>query len=106
MYTIYIIPPPIIHHIHVFDEIAYSLQTALIDLNFSATITTNQNELTGIPIVLGANLITKFSLKIKLPKNSIIYNLEQLDLKSPWITKEYLNLLQEQKDLPKITSML
>lgn len=53
----------------------------------------NLNDIVGIPIILGANLLP-YVENVQLPDYSIIFNLEQVEQGSSWFTPHYLNLLK------------
>jgi len=74
-------------------EVAISLSDAFKELGYLVPILTNPNEITETPIVLNANLLQKTDIN-SLPRNSIIFNFEQIYEKSPWLTPFYLSLLK------------
>ena len=95
-YCIYIIEPPQKQFIHVFDEVALGLYYAFKELDIEATlINGNISPLDNYPkpIILGGNLI-KFYPDMKFPEGAIIFNMEQLHPQSPWLSKEYIELMQ------------
>lgn len=81
-----------------FDEVALALHHGFAALGIHAPIVTNPDEIQGTPIVLGGHQVGKFldtSLEaLKLPEDSIIYNLEQVDDDSTWIDSGYLALMR------------
>ena len=85
-------------HSSAFDEVALSLHHGFADLGISAPIVRDAREIQGTPIVVGANLIGGFvdtlGVAEALPGDSILYNLEQIDPSSEWMTDRYLNLLK------------
>ncbi|WP_144439436.1 hypothetical protein [Geminocystis sp. NIES-3709] len=56
-------------------------------------IARNFDNIVGIPIVLGGNLLT-YVENVQLPNNSIIFNLEQVEQGSSWFTPQYIDLLK------------
>lgn len=97
IYTIWIVSPPNYVHSHAFDEVALSLHEALIEIGHECKIVTSSMQCRGRTIILGANLLAMCSHFIDswdLPKDLVIYNLEQIMEGSPWITNEYLDLLR------------
>lgn len=92
-YCIWVVTPPGYAHSQAFHESALSLSCAFRSLGFHAPIVHNSEQTTDYPIVLGGNLLPSLGLD-KLPPASIIYNLEQIQIGSAWITDRYLNLLR------------
>lgn len=92
-YCIWVVSPPGYVHSQAFNEIALSLNCAFLELGIGAPIVRNFDQITNYPIILGCNLIPALDF-MKLPKTSIIYNLEQIQIGSAWITEKYLNLLR------------
>lgn len=47
-------------------------------------------------LIIGANVIDRQNVEVRKlpPPNSVIYNLEQVDLENPWITVTYTDLLR------------
>ena len=74
-------------------EVAKSLSNAFQDLGYKVPVYTNRKDITDNPIILNANLLRKSDINF-LPKNSIIFNFEQIYEKSPWLTSFYLSLLK------------
>ena len=92
-YCIWIVSPPGYLHSRAFDETALCLSSAFRSLGYYAPIVRDFEHITDYPIILGGNLIPSVDF-FRLPKTSIIYNLEQILIGSPWITENYLNLLR------------
>lgn len=86
-FTIWIVSPEGLVWSHVFDEVALGLQSAFRDLGYAAAIVTDAKDIVGTALVLGANLAPM--AKISLPRNAIIYNLEQVHERSRWFAPEY-----------------
>jgi len=91
-FCIYIVSPDKHIHSQAFDELALCLYYAFLKLGYITPIVNYPWEISGTPIVLGANLLP-YNKGIKIPKDSIIYNLEQIFEGSPWLTNDYINLL-------------
>ena len=89
VYSLYIVSPDQCLHSHAFDEIALCLHYAFRQLGYIVPIVRQAHEIVGRPIVLGAHL-----LEGTPPVNSIIYNLEQIQESSPWMSDQYLELLK------------
>jgi len=82
-------------HSHAFDEVALGLQAGFDRLGISAPIVSEMEDIRGKGVVLGCNFLPKIKIfPSKLPKNLILFNLEQVYRTSPWITKDYLDLLK------------
>ena len=92
-YCIWVVSPPGYVHSQAFSELALSLNCAFRASGFQVPIVTNFEKITNHPIILGCNLIPSAGL-FGLPETSIMYNLEQILIGSPWITENYLNLLR------------
>jgi len=92
-YCIWVVSPPGYVHSSAFDEIATSLNCGISKLGFEAPIVTNVKDIVGQAIVLGCNLIPQLGLS-DIPKNLILFNLEQIHLDSPWMSQSYLNILR------------
>jgi tetratricopeptide (TPR) repeat protein len=92
-YCIYIVSPEGYPHSRAFDEHALCLHYAFRRLGYVVPIVRNRWEISGTPIVFGANLLTGADRE-SIPPDSILYNLEQIHLGSPWLKQEYLDLLR------------
>jgi hypothetical protein len=91
---IYIVSPENYIHSHAFDEHALSLHHAFRELGYTVPIIRNSREISGTPIVLGANLLPHLG-GICLPVDSVLYNLEQIQQGSPWLKPDYMDLLRQ-----------
>ncbi len=91
-YSIWIVSPPGYLHSHAFDEIALSLKNGFAELGFKVPIVRDAQEISGKAIVLGCNLLPHH--KGALPRNLILFNLEQIQVGSPWLSPAYLELLK------------
>ncbi|MEW6267029.1 MAG: hypothetical protein AB1641_28475 [Thermodesulfobacteriota bacterium] len=92
-YCLWIVSPPGYIHSHAFDDVALSLKSAFGRLGYDVPLVRDPAALTGRPIVLGGNLLPRLG-QADLAERAIVYNLEQIQPGSPWITVEYLNLLR------------
>lgn len=91
-YNITMIKPEGYAHAAAFDEIGETLLFGLQDLSLTARLSVNAIDPEACNIILGANLLDP-STFTQLPKNTIIYNFEQLGTKSCWNTPELRWLL-------------
>lgn len=90
-YSVYIVSPPNYPHSQCFNEVALSLNAALVELGHKSSVVTTPSECKGKTIVLGGHLL-RYLPKIQWPKDMIIYNLEQAG--GGWMDKEYIELLK------------
>lgn len=90
-FSIWIVSPAGYQHSRCFEEVALTLRAAFAALGFDAPIVTNPGEIRDRAIVLGANLLSSAQA---LPPGLILYNLEQIQRDSPWLTPGYLELLR------------
>ncbi len=90
-YAVTVVSPPGYAHSAAFAEVSESIYLALISLGYDAILTHELN-ISYRPIILGANLLSQTDWE--LPKDAIIYNLEQILPDSPWLSDFYLNLFQ------------
>lgn len=95
-YTIWIVTPEGYEHSKAFDECAFALRDALIELGHGAKVTKDtHNSYNGRVIVLGAHLLRHFpSCTISLYQESIIFNTEQIGSNSDFVDMEYIKLLK------------
>lgn len=94
-YTIWIISPPDYPHSRAFDEVALSLHYGFKNLGIDVPIARDPMDVRGIPIILGANVLSAMKGNLTLPRDTIIYNLEQITPGSRWLTDTYLSLLSQ-----------
>ncbi len=92
-YSIWIVSPPGFAHSRAFDEIAIALKEGFDKIGFRTPIVRDAEEIGGQGIVLGCNLIPEFGLS-NLPDNLIMFNMEQIQADSCWMTPAYLDLLK------------
>jgi hypothetical protein len=97
-FCIYQVSPSGYPHAAAFDEVALSLHYGLKGLGINAPLVTRVEDVQGTPIVVGANLLGKFvdtvEIADRLPADAVLFNLEQIDADSDWMTDAYLNLLK------------
>jgi hypothetical protein len=91
-YTICIVQPPGYIHSEAFREVAESLVHGLRRLGHDAILSNDACHPGARPIVLGSNLLSSHPLA--LPDDAILYNLEQIDPTSPWVTPRLLELFR------------
>lgn len=92
-YCIWIVSPSGYAHSRAFDEIAIGLKSGISKLGFKASIVRDVKDIFGQGIVLGCNLIPQLDSS-DIPKNLILFNLEQIQLDSPWMSQSYLKILR------------
>jgi hypothetical protein len=92
-FSIYIVSPSNYVHSHAFDEHALSLHYAFLYLGYQVPVVRYPWEISGTPIVLGANLLPHMT-GVRLPPDSILYNLEQIIEGSPWLGAGYIDVLR------------
>lgn len=92
-YCIWVVSPSGYVHSRAFDEIAIGLNSGVSKLGFEAPIVRSAKDIVGQAIVLGCNLIPQLGL-LDIPKNLILFNLEQIQLDSPWMSQSYLSILR------------
>ena len=77
-----------------FDDAILPLYFALKKLGFSVETRVNSLHPTAKNILFGANQYSRLPLE-SIPRNSIIFNLEQLSSGDTWFTPQYVRMLQE-----------
>ncbi len=91
---IWIVTPTNYGHSRAFDDVAFGLHAAFEELGGSAPIVTEMRAIQGrLPIVYGANLLPA-TIVGHLPPDSVMINLEQASDDSPWMTQNYMAVLQ------------
>ena len=93
-YCIYQVSPEGYIHSRCVDEVALSLHYGFKELGYDAPIVKSPDKITGVPIILGGNLLTPND---SLPQDAIIYQLEQIYPGSPWLTNTYVDILRRFK---------
>jgi hypothetical protein len=92
-YYIWVVSPPGYVHSQAFDEIAIGLKSGIFKLGFEVPIVRKVKDIAGQAIVLGCHLIPQLGLS-DIPQNFILFNLEQIQLESPWMSHSYFNILK------------
>jgi len=91
-FAVTVVSPPGYLHSAVFAEIAEALHTSLLALGHDSVLTT-EGQLPGRQhIVLGSNLLTSYALP--LAPDAILYNLEQVQRGSDWISPQMIDLFR------------
>ena len=91
-FSVVIVYPKGYGHSAAFGGVSSSLAWALKDLSHDVIVAA-EPAAGRRPIILGGNLLEHVSWTP--PENAIIYNLEQMDGGSPWLTPHYLSVLRE-----------
>lgn len=92
-FEITILQPDNYIHSLAFAEIMESLAYGFDALGHKVRLTRNHISTTCPTIILGANLLQPQHIA-ELPRQAIVYNLEQITPSSPWMTPEWINSLQ------------
>ena len=90
-FSIVVVRPPGYAHSAAFQEVAEALFFALRGLGQDVSMA-GAPEAGRRPIVLGSNLLSHHP--VELPANAILYNLEQIDPRSSWLTPSLLDLFR------------
>jgi hypothetical protein len=79
-----------------FDEVVQLLRNSFESLGVRAHTTTNQFSAIGVNVVIGANVLARLpkSSRPRFPKNTVIFNLDQVHPESPWMEDYYISLLR------------
>ena len=94
-FAITIVAPPGYPHVAAFFEVAESLRSGLVTLGHEAVVTT-RGDIPGCQhIILGSNLLLEYPLPIA--EDAILYNLEQIDVGSPWLKPELIALFKRSR---------
>lgn len=91
--TVLIVSPKGYAHAQAFEELALALAWALEQAGRTARIVRRPDQCAGPTVVLGGNLLPQMGVT-RLPPNFILYNLEQVQDGSDWITGGYLDLMR------------
>lgn len=91
-YCLWVVTPAGYTHSRAFEDLALALREAFAELGFEAPIITRLDGITGRAVVLGANLLAA-QPQVR-PPGLVLYNLEQVQSGSAWITPQYLDLLR------------
>jgi hypothetical protein len=93
--TIWQVRMPGYHHHHAVDDVALGLMAGLERLGIRSAIVSRPDEITGRSIVLGSHLLPSLpEYPDQLPRDLVLFNLEQVTRRSPWITPAYVDLLR------------
>jgi hypothetical protein len=90
--VIWIVSPPKFIHNRVFDDLALALQCGFEELGYPVPVLRKRKPPASRPLVLGCNLIPPYNIT-GIPKDAILFNLEQLDESSSWLTPAYWKLI-------------
>jgi hypothetical protein len=98
-FCIYQVSPSGYPHGAAFDEVALGLSYGLQALGKNAPLVRRVEDIQGTPIVVGGNLLhdrfqNTYKIIKALPADTILFNLEQIDASSDWMTDAYLQLLK------------
>jgi SAM-dependent methyltransferase len=94
-YCLWIVTPANYTHQKAYDDLALGLSEAFAELGGSAPVIRDPSHAAGRDlIVLGPQLLPPSAPSL-LPASSILFNLEQVDRKSPWMNESYLALLRQ-----------
>jgi hypothetical protein len=91
-FCIWIVSPAGYLHSRCFEETALALSEAFGELGYGAPIVTDPAAVEGTAVVLGTNLLRY--VPRPLPEKLILYNLEQVQVDSPWFDQAYIELLR------------
>jgi hypothetical protein len=87
-FTILILSPRGYAHHHAFDEIALGLGHGLVELGWRVHVSRDPRDCPGRVILLGANLLSQMP-GYDPPADAALFNLEQLEERSPWLDARY-----------------
>jgi len=91
-FAVTVVSPPGYLHSAAFSEVAETIHYSLRSLGHDSVITA-EGRLSGRQhIVLGSNLLPHFPLRIS--DEAILYNLEQVEIGSPWFQPDLVNLFR------------
>ena len=93
-FGVYVVSPPGYIHVHAFDEVRDALVHALRELGHDACVCREPDAARQM-IVLGTNLLAQHP--VELPADAILYNLEQVDRASTWMTDAALAPLRRHR---------
>jgi hypothetical protein len=91
-FCVWIVSPADYVHSRGFEETALALSESFGQLGYAAPIVTDPAAIEGCAVVLGTNLL-KY-IPRPHPENLILYNLEQVQLGSPWFDQAQVELLR------------
>ena len=91
-YCVWIVSPAGYTHSRCFEDVARGLSEGFAELGFYAPVVTQRDQIAGRAVVLGANLLAKSGQPP--PADAILYNLEQVQTGTTWMTPQYVDLLK------------
>lgn len=89
-YAVTVVAPPGYPHAGTFVEVAMGLTEGLRKLGYDTIVTTQTNLADRRHLILGANLLPKHPMP--LADNAILFNLEQIEIGSAWVTPQLVDL--------------
>lgn len=92
-FAVLILSPQDYVHSEAFREVGETIHYALLEMGYDSLLTSQINIPERQYIILGSNLLPFYNVKI--PLNSIIYNLEQVSPDSPWFQPALLDILRQ-----------
>ena len=91
-FAVTVVSPPGYMHSAAFNEIAETIHYGLRSLGYDSVLTTGGALPRRLHIVLGANLLPRYSLP--LAPDAILYNLEQVQVGSKWFRPELIDIFR------------
>ena len=92
-FAVSIITPPNYQHSAAFREVAETVHCALLELGYDSVLTSRTNYPDRQHIIFGSNLLPFYHPP--LSSNSILYNLEQIFVGSPWLHPGLLDIFRQ-----------
>ena len=92
-FALWIVTPEGYSHSRCFEEVAFALQVAFLNLGFQVPVITHPAYTAKHTIILGPHLIPRLP-DTRLPDNAILFNLEQVTESSTWMSEAYQLLLK------------
>lgn len=95
-FAVTVLRPPGYQHWEAFKEVATTVHLALLHLGHDSVLTHDLRLPGRRHIIFGSNLLGRHPSPTDIvPENSILYNLEQISDRSPWITQAMLDLFRK-----------
>jgi 2-polyprenyl-3-methyl-5-hydroxy-6-metoxy-1,4-benzoquinol methylase len=91
-FAVTVVSPEGYAHSEAFREVGETIHHGLVELGHDSILTNEFGSIERRHIVLGANLLPR--CKVDPPAGSILYNLEQISVGSPWLKPELLELFR------------
>jgi hypothetical protein len=93
--AVWIVRPEGYEYSEAFRDVAGVLDAGLRDKGYDSTLVTGDKapDCEQV-IILGANLLPEIGHDARLIERAIIYNLEQITPESPWMNREYIDILR------------